>query len=88
MSELAPPARVGRKTTIWATMSLTRQFVLTGGVIMLVAMLAAGLFIAEIASRTTIENTASSTALLMDSFVSPLAHALATEVILPPEERD
>jgi len=88
MSELAPPARVGRKTTIWATMSLTRQFVLTGGVIMLVAMLAAGLFIAEIASRTTIENTASSTALLMDSFVSPLAHALATEDILPPEERD
>ena len=86
MSELAPPAGAGagRRSTIWTTMSLTRQFVLTGGVIMLVAMLAAGLFIGEIASRTTIENTASSTALLMDSFVSPLAHALATEDILPP----
>ena len=93
MSELAPPAGpraeagAARRSTIWTTMSLTRQFVLTGGVIMLVAMLAAGLFIGEIASRTTIENTASSTALLMDSFVSPLAHALATEDILPAEER-
>ena len=59
MSELAPPAGAGagarRRSTIWTTMSLTRQFVLTGGVIMLVAMLAAGLFIGEIASRTTIE---------------------------------
>jgi len=88
MSELAPPVRVGRRSTIWATASLTRQFVLTGGVIMLVAMLAAGVFIAEIASRTTIENTASSTALLMDSFISPIAHSLATDDVLPPRERD
>jgi signal transduction histidine kinase len=71
-----------------ATMSLTRQFVMTGGVIMLVAMMAAGVFIAEIASRTTIESTASSTALFVDSFVSPLAQALATENVLPADERD
>jgi len=87
MSELALSAEVERKSTIWATMSLTRQFVLTGGVIMLVAMLVAGLFIAEMASRTAIENTASSTALLMDSFVSPMADDLATEDTLSREDR-
>jgi hypothetical protein len=66
-----------------ATVSLTRQFVMTGGIIMFAAMVAAGLFISENAARTTIENTASSTALLMDSFISPLAQTLAAEDVLP-----
>jgi signal transduction histidine kinase len=58
-------------------MNLTRQFALTGSVIMIVAMIAAGIFIAKVTSKTTIQNAASATALLIQSFVSPLAQDLA-----------
>ncbi|WP_262297607.1 sensor histidine kinase [Microvirga sesbaniae] len=70
-----------------STVSLTRQFVVTGGAVMFVAMIAAGLFVSEHATRTTIENTASATALLMDSFISPLAQPLAAEAVLPDSRR-
>jgi signal transduction histidine kinase len=69
-----------------ASLSLTRQFALTGSVIMLVAMLVAGVVTAEIVTRAAIENTASSTALLMDSLIEPLAQGLATGEVLPAHE--
>jgi len=66
-----------------AKMSLTHQFALTGSVIMFMAMMAAGLFTAKIVSKATIENTASATALLLDSILEPLTQDLATERVLP-----
>jgi signal transduction histidine kinase len=59
---------------------------MTGSAIMVVAMLAAGLFTAEIVSKATIENTASSTALLIDSFLEPLVKGLSSEEILSAAE--
>src|SRR5215207_1544980 len=86
MSELAPPPRVRRGSVIPAPLNLTRQFALTGSMIMLVAMLAAGMFTAEIVSKAAIENTASATALLLDSLIEPLAQGLASEELLPAAE--
>lgn len=88
MSELVAPTSIMRGKAISATASLTRQFVMTGGIIMLVAMVAAGFFISENATRTAIENTASSTALLMDSFISPLAQTLASEEVLSVTQKE
>ncbi|QRM31579.1 sensor histidine kinase [Microvirga sp. VF16] len=53
---------------------------------MLVAMMAAGLFTAEIVSKATIENTASATALLLDSILEPLTQDLVTEKVLPAKQ--
>mgnify|MGYP001183714654 CR=1 FL=1 len=55
---------------------------------MLVAMALAGLFTSSLVSKTAIENTAASTALFMDSFLSPLVQELATVDILPAERRE
>ena len=86
MSELAPPPRMRDRSIIPAPLNLTRQFALTGSMIMLVAMLAAGMFTAEIVSKAAIENTASATALLLDSLIEPLAQGLASEQLLPAAE--
>jgi signal transduction histidine kinase len=86
MLELAPSTWMRRRSAIPATVSLTRQFALTGSVIMLIAMIAAGLFTTEIVSKATVENTASSTALLIDSFLEPMIQGLASEELLPADE--
>ena len=52
--------------------SLTRQFVLAGGVVMLATAALAGALASSIVTRTAIENTAAATALLMGSFVHPM----------------
>lgn len=75
-----------RRSVIPVTVSLTRQFALTGSIIMLIAMVAAGLFTTEIVSKATVENTASSTALLIDSFLEPMIQRLASEELLPAAE--
>lgn len=67
--------------------SLTRQFAVTGGAIMLLAMIVEGLFTADIVSRNTIDRKAATTALFMDSFLSPLGRHLAVSDVLRPEER-
>ena len=68
-------------------MNLTRQFALTGSVIMIIAMVVAGLYIVRVTSKTTVENTASATALLMQSFISPLAQTLANMELLSDDNR-
>jgi signal transduction histidine kinase len=75
-----------RRSPIPITVSLTRQFALTGSVIMLLAMIAAGFFTAEIVTKATVENTASSTALLIDSFLEPMIQGLASEELLPVDQ--
>lgn len=67
--------------------SLTRQFAVTGGSIMLLAMIVEGLFTADIVSRNTIDRKAATTALFMDSFLSPLGRHLAVSDVLRREER-
>jgi signal transduction histidine kinase len=53
---------------------------------MLVAMTLVGLFTSHIVSKVTIENTAASTALFMDSFLSPLVQELVSRELLPAEK--
>jgi signal transduction histidine kinase len=86
MSEWVSPARLRGRSLGLAPSSLTRQFALTGSGIMLVAMMAAGFFTADVVSKATIENTASATALLLDSILEPLTQDLVTEEILPAEQ--
>ena len=74
-----------RKRPRFNDLSLSRQFALTGGAIMLLAMTLAGYITAPIVSRAAIENTASATALFMDNFLAPLVQELATEDVLLPD---
>jgi signal transduction histidine kinase len=62
--------------------SLSSQFVLAGGLIMMVAAIIAGYFVSAIVSQISIERTAASTALLIDSLVAPLAQNLVTDDVL------
>jgi signal transduction histidine kinase len=70
------PRRGRRNLGGW---SLSAQFALTGGLIMVMAMAIAGYFVSAIVSQISIERTASSTALLIESLVAPLAQNLATD---------
>jgi signal transduction histidine kinase len=74
-----------RKKPRFNDLSLSSQFAITGGAIMLLAMTLAGYFTAAIVSKATVENTAGSTALFMDSFISPLVQKLATDDALQPD---
>lgn len=87
MSGLAARLGAQRWSGAFASWSLTRQFAVTGGAIMLFAMIVEGVLTAEIIAQNTIDRKATTTALFMDSFLSPLAHHLATADILPTEER-
>lgn len=82
-------ARLGsrRWRVVLGSWSLTRQFAVTGGAIMLLAMIVEGLFTAEIISRNTINREAATTALFMDSFLSPLNERLAKDGVLPESDR-
>ncbi len=55
---------------------LSRRFALAGGVIMILAMLVIGHFVTDRIEQNVIDNTASATALFMDSFIAPLAQEL------------
>jgi hypothetical protein len=74
MSGLSARLGARRWGAVVESWSLTRQFVVTGGAIMLLAMVVEGLFTAEIIARNTIDRKAATTALFMDSILSPLAH--------------
>jgi signal transduction histidine kinase len=82
-------ARLGARnwSAVLRSGSLTRQFAVTGGAIMLLAMIVEGLFTAEVISRNTIDRKAVTTALFMDSILSPLADDLAPGEVLPLDKR-
>lgn len=67
--------------------SLSRQFAVAGGVVMLAAAGLAGLLTSMIVTRTTIDGTAASTALFMDSFLSSHIQSLAGSDTLPPDSQ-
>ncbi len=87
MSGLAARLGARRWGAALGSWSLTRQFAVTGGAIMLLAMIVEGLFTAEVVSRNTIDRKAATTALFMDSFLSPLGGQLAAGDVLPAEEQ-
>ncbi len=66
-----------------APRSLSAQFALTGGLVMLIVMTIAGTLTSRIVTNAAVENTATSTALFMDSFLSPHLQALADSNVLP-----
>lgn len=61
------------------------QFLIAGGLLMLVAMVAAGFLITNLVSRDHIRNKAASTALFMESLVGPIAQELASSPSLSPQ---
>lgn len=69
-----------------APKSLSNQFALTGGLVMLLVMMLAGMLTSRIVTNATIENSAAATALFMDSFLSPHLQALAHTEVLPDEK--
>lgn len=71
----------------WEKLSLARQFALAGGTVMLVAVLAVGLWVSRRIEEVTVRNTANATALYMESFVAPLLQELTTRESLSPETR-
>lgn len=61
-----------------ARLSLSQRFAVTGGVVMLVAMLVIGYWVSTRIEQGVIDSTAASTALYMDSFIAPLVQELDT----------
>ena len=62
----------------WADLSLASQFALAGGVVMLIATVVVGFWVAARIEDVVVRNTANATALYMESFIAPLAQDLAT----------
>ncbi|MBB4166303.1 sensor histidine kinase [Rhizobium sp. BK538] len=56
----------------WNSQSLTKQFLLTGGVVSLVAMAFVGAFVSSLIEDAVTRNSAASTALYVDSVIAPL----------------
>ena len=71
----------------WEKLSLARQFALAGGTVMLVAVLAVGLWVSRRIEDVVVRNTANATALYMESFVAPLLQELTSRENLSPETR-
>lgn len=65
-------------SNIFDEASLTKQFAVAGGLVMLVAMLVAGTLVSRMVVRESVENTAASTAVFVGSFIAPLVQELAT----------
>jgi len=66
-------------------MSQPSQFALAGGIVLLTAMTLGGFIISGIISRAAVDSTATSSALFLDSLISPLVQELAQSDILRPE---
>ena len=68
----------------WRNWSLSAQFALAGGIVMLCAMLVVGQWVAARIEETVVRNWANTTALYMESFISPLSQDLAAADELSP----
>ena len=65
-------------------LTLARQFALAGGGVMLVSALVAGTWMARRIETSVVRNSASATALYMESFLSPISQELARSDVLSP----
>lgn len=69
----------------WRELTLPGQFLLAGACVMLVAMALVGNWIVSRIEDAVVQNSATSAALFMESFISPLSQELAeTETLSPP----
>lgn len=82
MDRPAPPAP--NRTPAWGRLSLTVRFAVTGGVVMLIGMAAIGTWVAAQIQGGVTRNTATGTALYVDSFIAPLVQELADSDRLSP----
>lgn len=72
----------------WRAASLVVKFVMTGGTVMLAAMLLTGGWITARIEQSVVDNTASAAALYVESFISPLSQELAAgDRLSDPAER-
>ncbi|MGB5557567.1 MAG: ATP-binding protein [Paracoccaceae bacterium] len=76
-----------RGTRFWRESSLATRFALTGGIVMLIAMLVAGRWVSARIEEGVVRNTANATAQYMESFISPLSQDLADANTLSPGAR-
>ncbi|MBZ4690999.1 MAG: two-component sensor histidine kinase protein [Cereibacter sp.] len=67
--------------------SLASEFAVAGGGVMLLAMLAVGLWVTGRIEEAVVRNTANATALYMESFISPISQDLAVSPVLSPGAR-
>lgn len=72
-----PMANAAHRTR-WADLSLASQFALAGGLVMALAVVVVGFWVAQRIEDVVVRNTANATALYMESFIAPLAQDLAT----------
>lgn len=78
----------GRRLRDWfSSLSLTAQFLLAGGLVMLVAMLVSGVWITRRIEAAVVQNTASATALYVKSFLSAPSQELDDSDVLSPAAR-
>jgi signal transduction histidine kinase len=82
VSQVAPRSR-GH----WQRLSLAQQFALASSVILIVGMVTMGLWVADKIQTGVTQNTASATALYMDSFLAPIVQELAVHGELSPASR-
>lgn len=85
MREIAPGTfrlHIGR----FRRLDPSSQFALAGGLVMLAAMLLAGTIISGIVARAAVDSTAASTALFLDSLLSPLVQELAHDDVVRTED--
>lgn len=61
---------------LWARLTLPGKFLFAGGIVMLIAMLFVGSWVSKRIEDAVVQNSASTVALYMDSFVSPLSQEL------------
>ncbi len=61
----------------WTQMSLAQQYAAASGLVMLLAAVVVGIFVSGRIEDVVMRNTATSTALYMESFIAPLAQDLA-----------
>lgn len=71
----------------WESLSLARQFALAGGTVMLVAILAVGLWVSGRIEEVVVRNSANTTALYMNSFVAPVLQDQTDHASLDPATR-
>ncbi len=82
MSDQKPTFRGA--THFWRESSLSTQFAVIGGIVMLIAMLVAGRWVSARIEEGVVRNTANATAQYMESFISPLSQDLADSDTLSP----
>jgi signal transduction histidine kinase len=69
----------------WQALSLARQFVFMGSAVLLAGMIVIGFWVTRQIEVGVTHNTATSTALYMDSLIEPLVQPLANSDTLPPQ---